>query len=781
MSSITFEPLITPALWIALALLAAGVTAWYARTRPSAVTRRRWCVILFLWSAGLAAVLFILLNPTWLEPVPPPAGKPLLTILIDQSASMAVEDAPRSRSRFAEASEIATQNAAKLSDRFDVRVRTFAAGSLPASIEQLPSTTPDGTSTDLAGALGEALASDRLRGQAILLVSDGIQNGPGGISSLRQALQTSRAMDVPVYTLTIGGDTTLRDIDVSLARPQELSFVGQNVPVPVVVRQRGRLTDRAEVILLKEGRPLARETVQLAADGSTPVRFHVTEPTSGLYRYEVRVEPQSGEATDGNNSATFLLRVIDDPVRVLLLEGKPYWDAKFLIRTLGGDPSVELDAIVRVSDTRFLKRSLRLPRSETSGAAAAKTGGAAAVGEADPPVAHEGESPPMEPARRIESAEILHGLSSLIDDDASLASYQLLVLGRDSEAFLSERMVERLREWVSRDGGALVCYRGAPVATANQKLARLLPVRWTPSRETRFRLQLTERGNELDWLSAAAGGDSDVFGKLPSLASSAVPENSKPQSVVLVRAQEEQGPAVVTYQPYGTGRVVAIEGSGMWRWAFLAPQFQEHDQTYSALWQSLLRWLVSGVGLIPGQDLVLRTDKVAFNINEVVSTMLLIRPEAERIGIPTVELTSGDGSTVGQFAPVPFGDEPGVYRVALGILPEGNYRATAVRQGDVRPPGTGATVAFDVRSYSSEHLDVKARPDIMARIAEESAGALLSRDIVTTLSERYQQHYARSRPEHVRRLTAWDRWWVLLGIVAAWGVAWGLRRSAGLV
>ena len=543
MSSFTFEPLISPALWIALALLAVATTAWYARSRPLSIRRGRWAAIVALWATAIASVLVILLNPTWLEPVDPPTGKPQLTILLDQSPSMGVDDAPGGHSRFAEGVEITTAHAAELARRFDVKIRTFAEGSLPAQLEQLPSTRLEGLTTDLSGALGTVLTGDRGDGQAVLMISDGIHNAVGGMDALRQTLQTARAMDVPIYTMTIGGPTVLRDLELSLARPQELSFVGQNVPVPVVVRQRGRLSDRAEVTLLKEGRPLASETVQLAADGSAPVRFHVTEPVSGLYRYEVRVAPLTGEATEGNNSATFLLRVIDNPVRVLLLEGKPYWDAKFLIRTFAADPSVELDAIVRMTDSRYVKRSIRLSRSE-----GARPDGAGAPKEGGPPAG--GEEIPVDQARRTETSEVLHDISALINDEAALASYQLLVLGRDAEAFLSDAMVERLREWVSHDGGALVCYRGSPVATANQNLARLLPVRWTPSRETRFRMQLTERGSELDWLSAATGGGNDILAKLPSLASFPLPDRPKPQSVVLVRSQDEQGPAVVTYQPY---------------------------------------------------------------------------------------------------------------------------------------------------------------------------------------------------------------------------------------
>src|SRR5438874_1317252 len=109
MASLTFEPLISPALWAMLALLAAGLLVWYARNRPRAVPRRRWIAIIALMSIGAAAILAILLNPTWLEPVAPPAGKPLLTVLVDQSASMAVEDAPAGQSRWKAAAVLAAQ------------------------------------------------------------------------------------------------------------------------------------------------------------------------------------------------------------------------------------------------------------------------------------------------------------------------------------------------------------------------------------------------------------------------------------------------------------------------------------------------------------------------------------------------------------------------------------------------------------------------------------------------------------------------------------------------
>ena len=768
MPSLTFEPLISPALWTTLAGLAVVLMVWYYRGRPSAVPRARWASIIVLMSAGAAAILAILLNPTWLEPVAPPAGKPLLTVLVDQSASMAVEDLPGSQSRWQAAAKIARKADHELASRFDVEIRTFAESWSAATSAELTSGQPHGDSTNLAAAIAGALASDRPQGQAILLISDGVHNAPGGIAPLLETLRTAKAMDAPLYTTTVGGDSTLRDLEISVTRPQELAFVGQRVPIPVTLRQRGRLTDRVEVALLHEGQEIAREKTPLAADGKATLRFNVSQNENGLYRYDVRVEPDAAEATAANNTASFLLRVIDNPIRVLLLEGKPYWDGKFLVRTLAADPSLELDAIVRVTENRFLMRSLRLDRT-TRSAAFEQAGNAALPGNE---ALH---------TLRVESSTILRDPLERLEGPEGLATYQLVVLGRDAEVYLTPHVLERLRTWISRDGGSLICYRGTPVAQVPAELARLMPVRWSHARETRFRMKLTERGSDLSWLKPADSGDEDYFSRLPSLATTAPAEQPKPLSVVLARSEAEAGSAVVTYQSYGTGRVVAVEGSGMWRWAFLSPQYQQHDQVYASMWQSLLRWLISSVGLVPGRDLVLRTDKVTYASGESVSASLLRREDSAAPKTLEVELAGEDGGSSAKYPAVPLGDEPGVYRVPFGTLPEGRYRASVVFPEGQKADNSTTTVAFDVRANMAEQLDVQARPDLMARIAEQTGGAVLAHGESASLAQEFREHLARSRPERVQRITAWDRWWILTGVLVVWSTAWGLRRSAGLV
>jgi hypothetical protein len=307
-----------------------------------------------------------------------------------------------------------------------------------------------------------------------------------------------------------------------------------------------------------------------------------------------------------------------------------------------------------------------------------------------------------------------------------------------------------------------------------------MPVRWSPGRESRFRVRLTDSGRSLRWLPEAANLEEDVLAQLPSLAASARPEKPKPLTKVLATStgggQDEAIP-LVTYRPEGNGRVVVIEGSGMWRWAFLPPQHQHHDQVYGSLWKSLTRWLVANVGLLPSQRLSLRTDSVTFRTTEAAAATLLLR-EAVAGEAPRIALTSDALDESRLVEPIPLGDVGGVFRVGFGRLPAGRY--TARVQGADSDDASAWTM-FDVADNLKEQLEIVARPDVMQQLARRSGGAELTGDDPQEAAARFAEHLARSRPERVTRMAAWDRWWILLGAFALWSTTWGIRRWSGLI
>ena len=127
--------------------------------------------------------------------------------------------------------------------------------------------------------------------------------------------------------------------------------------------QRGLFARQVRVSLRSDDKLLQQRTVELNASEAVnevvhPLTFEVARDRPGLYRYQIDVESLPEEVTSVNNRATFLLRVVNEPVQVVLLEGKPYWDTKFLVRTLAEDRSVELTSIVQMAPGRAMKRHI---------------------------------------------------------------------------------------------------------------------------------------------------------------------------------------------------------------------------------------------------------------------------------------------------------------------------------------------------------------------------------------------------------------------------------------
>jgi len=757
MKDLSFEPLIAPSLWLGLALIAAGMLVWYALRRPGGTPRKHWSVMVGFMSAAVGVVLFLLLNPTWSHQIEPPGGKPVITLLVDASKSMATPDASGGISRYAAASQVATDLVKSLSDEFEVRVEQFDKSARAIDYADLATITPTGPSTDLATAIGSAIDQERSQGQSVVLLSDGIHNAGGGAARVLQAARVARSLACPIYTRTFGGDVRSNEVAIELHSPQDLAIVGQKLPLTATVTHRGIASGRTIVTLLQDGKTVDQRDVLLDSSGASDAHFLITQDKVGIYPYELRVQPLPAQASLANTTVSYVLRVVDEPIRVLLLEGKPYWDSKFLIRTLSSDPAMALDAITRISDGRLIRRAI----SHT----------------------HSGDAP----STITDTWKILADPKEPLSSADKLRGYQIVVLGRDIDAFLDDAAISNLQTWIAQQGGSLVCYRGSPTEQPDPRLDKLLPVQWTSVTPTRFRMAMTAQGRDLNWLQSDGLAD-DPLSRLPTLAAEDAVAFSKPLAVVLATSTQADGapaPAVV-YHPYGTGRVVTVEGAGMWRWAFLPPQYQQQEQIYSSLWQSMMRWLTSGANLKPGQICSLRADRIRFSSDEPATATLLVRDDKDQTKVPAVELRLTDAEvanthsgTATSYVPAPMGSQTGVFRVNFGLLLPGRYLAQV---SGAKPDDPASRIIFDVRQVDQEETDLQARPDLMQRIASDSGGAVLSAsNPVSDLESHFKSELARTHPPQFEFSSAWDRWWLLVAALGLWGASWGGRRWGGLI
>ncbi len=752
---LVFEPQIPLGLWWAMAMMALVAWAWYALARDSGLGLFRRALVLGLMALVLIAPLVLLLNPTWIEPIVPPAGKPLITVLVDATQSMQVDDVD-TQTRWNAALEMAAEIKAAASQEFDVNIIRF--GKIMQAIDsQTSALPPDGSNTNLTGVLRQTLSVNRPQGHAIALLSDGAHN-VGSTISVTAAADNARALDVPIYTTPLGGSVGASNVSISVRNPQLMTFPDRPVNVRIQLSHRSFGGRAVTIGLLESGEQIAAKRLRLSPDGPSETEFTIRPTAAGMYRYVVAVKPIDGEATTADNQASLQLQVIDEPIRVLLLEGKPYWDTKFLARNLAADPAIELTSLVLVRKGRLMRR----------------TDPAAMTLDQD---SNEIKDPQPIPGGAWET---LPTGASDWDNAEKLSDFRVVVLGRSTEVFLNDEAIERLRSWISLDGGALVCSRGAPANQMEQRLGQLLPVRWQAQAEFRTRAQLTSLGQSASLLPQDLGAGSDPISALPSLALGAKPKVAIGLPQVLVQSatgQDGQAVPIVSHQPYGSGQAVVVEGAGMWRWAFLPPEKASAQRVYASLWQGLMQWLISQQDLLPGQQIAIRSDRLAYVTGDSVTVSVLVR-ESFSDELPDC-MVDGPGLELPRRAtPVPVGSQEGIHRANFGALPPGHYQASLLGRDPAQP---GVVTEFDVRDPWFERLEVDSRPGLLRQIAQRSGGRVVDSSDADLIAKDYREHLNMSRPEKSRRIPLWDRRWVLLTVLGAWIVCWMTRRSSGLV
>ena len=666
------------------------------------------------------------------------------------------------------------------SSNFDLEVQKYGFDTSLVPLEQIKNEKsgeaawPRGHRSDLAFPIRQLLRSQSANDHAILLVSDGAHNS-GSVESLLTISGEAMASDVPIYTVTLGSTKDSRNLSVTARSPRMIVFPKNPVALRVRVGQSG-LDGESVVLTLFEGdRQLQSQTVRL--DGSTQkeVQFLLDKPSeSKLARYRIAASELQGEATTGDNQTMVLVQRLDAPIGVLLLEGKPYWDSKFLARNLSADPAVELTSLVRLNEKRFLRKKyprLEIPNSGTTS-------------NTEPKIKENENNASTDNA--TSDWVIQENAGSPLDSMETLDAYRVVVLGRDAETYLSEKTLVNLKEWVSKRGGCLLCSRGSPTDRTVGKLSEMLPVQWERSKESRFRTKVSQYGFDSAVFDPLLEDGSDPLLMMPSLSTSSAPvaRPGLPQ-VLLQSVMDGTGTAipVVVYQPYGNGQSIVVEGSGMWRWAFLPPSHAEKDKIYPTLWQSMIQWIVSQQDLVPGQEVAIRSDRATFLTGDRVTATAIVKLDSRHRneqGKPDLEvlLQGSEMEIPKRFSLIPLGADRDLFRIDFGTLDVGFYSAKVVfgEKDEVV-----AETALEIRDPWFERLEVNARPDIMRRLAKNSGGEVIEIDKIQEVVDRFQKRVEDRNPPQFIRTSLWDRPWVMILVLSAWFTSWIVRRRNGLV
>lgn len=737
---VSFDPVFSFLQVLALCVGAVAVSVWlYLRGKSQGPLQ---VFLTVVRSLVVASIVLLLLNPIRVQSQAGKSGKAPLLILVDTSHSMSVPDVA-GKPRFEAVKEKILENTelqSRLSSgyapvwyAFDSELNrkdlaAFAAGGHA-----------EGNRTNVGSAMARSLATVGTgSGGGMLIVSDGRDNGDvTPIAVARQAL----ASRIPVFTVCLGNKTKAKDLAVSVKRPEVFAGPAQEVTVGADLVSSGYSKKLATVELRKGTSVVARKVFALSEDGHTDVTFPVKESARGTYRYSMSVVPFEGEVTLSNNRASVLVTVANTTTRVLVLEGQPSWDAKFLLQALNSDPGISTDAIFKLTNDRYFN----------------VRGGAV-------------EQEPASKDVKVPTTKQEFG------------KYDVVIIGKGYEEFFDQKSAEELKSYISDFGGHLILLRGNPEERSST-LSALEPVTFTEDEIRDFKMELTSEGVENPAFGFQGSTDPKVVvQKLPTLVSATQVAQEKALTVVLARAsgvanseQPNKEMALLAYQNYGSGLVVSLVGEGLWRWSLLPPQLEDYAHCYNDFWTQLVRWLVSQSDFLPGQSLSLKTDHSAYSPGEEVNFMVFSKSKSSQ-SVGSVSVTGPDGAPL-TVALSKAGGKQADFIGSFKPTKPGDYFATMAVPGSA---GGSTTTLFSVFERRQEDIDTSSDPGLMRQIALAGGGEPISLDHIHEFPEKLRQAekslLKKSEPQSL-----WDQWPVLATILALLTVEWFVRRRAGMV
>jgi hypothetical protein len=775
-SAWTWAPWVT---LVAVALAVAWTVTLYSREQ-SAAGRAYRGLLVALRLFALAALLIMLAQ--WAVAVRL-TGPPAIAVIFDRSASMSIADryddtelAARVAERLSSAglSDATRLNLAKLvateSDgrwleqlaeryRLDVYLAAEGVERLPRSsdvaepVARLREVTAEGAgsqATRLGDAVRRVLADYRGNPPAaIVLLTDGVTTaGP----PLADAAQDARNKGVPLVSVGLGSDESPRDVELVDVLVDDAVFVGDLVSFQIQLKASGLEGESARVTLRRaaesETEPLAEETVTLPATGQSLSLQLVDRPaTAGDAAYLIEVAARDDETDVENNRQRRVVAVREAKIRVLIVQGYPNYEFRYLKSLLERDSTIDLATYLQDSDPDFAEQDKTALRTFPVGRDEIFSYDVIVVGDVDP--------------RLVPRSVWQHLRAFVVEKGGGLAfvagpRYLPWMYQDNSDVrTLLPVELEGLRRPVGDDPPEEIARGFAVRPTALGRLAPAMQLGDSTSASERMWQQLAPQY----WLVPFA--------------------SLKPAAQVLATASGPLGDGanraplpLVTFQFVGAGRVLlhAIDSTWLWRRGI-------GETVFARYWVQTVRYLARGK-LTGGRGVQLSTDRREYRRGESVQLRARfadprLAPAAENV---TLSITAR-GRTRQQVSLRRNAAADGIFEGTLGELAEGSYQ---VLLSEPQLPGEPPEAQFVVVAPPGEF----ARPEMDRAALTAAAEATGGRFYTLSDAGRLVDELPAGRRvplENLPPIPIWNRWWLLSVFLICLTGEWILRKRKGML
>ncbi len=173
---------------------------------------------------------------------------------------------------------------------------------------------------------------------ALVIVGDGIYNQGENPQNM------VKKFSFPVFTLGTGDTSAVRDAFIADIRVNRTAFSGNRFPLEADLKINGCSGLNLLFSISRKG--IKEFSQQIAIDKN---EFFLTlpvvldAPEEGLQYYSARIEPASGEQNKNNNATTFVVNILKNKQKILILSNGPHPDAGALKSALENQVNYEVE------------------------------------------------------------------------------------------------------------------------------------------------------------------------------------------------------------------------------------------------------------------------------------------------------------------------------------------------------------------------------------------------------------------------------------------------------
>lgn len=173
---------------------------------------------------------------------------------------------------------------------------------------------------------------------AVIIASDGIYNK--GANPVFQATKSS----YPIYTIALGDTTIVKDAAIQKVNHNQVAYLGNKFPVEVVVSATKLKSKNLKVSLQQNGVTKAEQPILINSDSyNQTVSFLLEADKPGVQRYTALVSLSDDESNRVNNYQTFVVEVIDNREKILLVANAPHPDVTAIKESIEASKTYEVE------------------------------------------------------------------------------------------------------------------------------------------------------------------------------------------------------------------------------------------------------------------------------------------------------------------------------------------------------------------------------------------------------------------------------------------------------